>query len=133
VRTAASLKQALSGARSLAYTRDGASRPHIDKMLNSLGIAAELQPRTRLLGPGQAPESVAKGEADLVITLISEILPVDGVELAGSLPAEYQNYVSFAAAAAVGAGDAKAVAMLIEFVDGPGVAATYEAKGMEPR
>src|SRR5205809_5590151 len=53
-----------------------------------LGFGADLRSRTKLiLGPGSdVAEAVARGEADLGVTLISEILPVTGVALGGELP-----------------------------------------------
>ena len=39
--------------------------------------------------------NVVEGKADLAFTMISEILPIAGVELGGPLPAEIQTYVVF--------------------------------------
>jgi len=133
VATAAAIKALLLRAQSIAYTRDGASRPGIDKMFDRLGIAADVRGKSMLQAAGQAPGTVARGEAEIVLTLISEILPVAGVELAGPLPAEFQNYTSFAAAAATEGGNAQAVQALIKFVAGPTSAPVFKAKGMEPR
>jgi len=97
VRTAAGIKQALLSAKAIAYTGNGASRPAIDTMIERLGIAKALQPKSHLTAAGAAPASVATGESDLVLTLISEILPEPGVELAGPLPSDCQNYIGFSA------------------------------------
>ena len=131
VRTAASIKQALLNAKAIAYTRDGASRPPIDKMFATLGIAAAMEPKAHLTGPGQAPESVAKGESDYVLTLVSEILPVPGVELAGPLPAEFQSYISFSAAPAQDTANQTPALELVEFLDSVQAAAAYKKAGME--
>jgi molybdate transport system substrate-binding protein len=133
VRTTAALKEAVLRATSITYTRDGASRPQVDKMFENLGISAALQPKIKLLAAGQPAPSVAKGESEMVITLISEILPVAGVELAGPLPAEFQKYTAFSAAAAAAGANAQAVKALIAFVHGPAAAPVYAAKGMEMR
>src|SRR5258707_211203 len=98
VRTAASIKQALLNAKSIAYTGDGASRPRIDRMIATLGIARDLEPKPHLTSAGASPASVARGESELALTLISEILPVPGVALAGLLPSEFQSYIGFSAA-----------------------------------
>jgi molybdate transport system substrate-binding protein len=74
---------------------------------------------------------VASGDADLLITLVSEILPAPGVELVGPLPTQFQNYVSFAGAAAVKSDHAAAGKALISCLSGPNVATTLKAKGME--
>ena len=57
-------------------------------MFERLGIAAEMQAKT-LLEPGsvQAADKVVAGEAEILLTLVSEILPVEGMELLGPLPA----------------------------------------------
>src|SRR6185295_1542914 len=78
VKTAAGIKQSLLTAKAIAYTGNGASRPAIDKMIERLGIAKQMEAKSHLTAAGAAPASVAKGESDLVLTLISEILPEPG-------------------------------------------------------
>ena len=90
-----------------------------------------MQAKTRLLGPGEAPGVVAAGGADLVLTLISEILPVPGLELVGPLPAELQNYVSFAAGRSSAAGDQAGADALLEYLAGGRFAAALAKHGME--
>lgn len=131
VTTAAALKQSLLNAKWIAYTPNGASFPTIDKMVQRLGIAKEFHDRSRLTGPGAAPAAVAKGEADLVITLISEILPEPGVVLAGPLPVDFQSYLGFSAAPSPTAARDARVASLIAFLTTRTAAAVYVAKGMQ--
>jgi molybdate transport system substrate-binding protein len=131
IATAASIKQALLSAKSIAYTGNGASRPGIDKMFEQLGIAGQIKAKSHLTAPGSAPASVGKGESDLVLTLISEILPEPGVVLAGPIPSEFQSYIGFSAAPSPKAAGSPAVAALIKFLDGPAAASIYKVKGME--
>jgi molybdate transport system substrate-binding protein len=131
ISTAAGIKQTLLNAKSIAYTESGASRPGIDRMFERLGIAGQLKAKSHLTAAGAAPASVGKGQSDLVLTLISEILPEPGVELAGPLPAEFQTYIGFSAAPSPKASALPAAAALIKFLDGPAAAATYKKKGME--
>jgi len=131
--TGASLKEALLRARSVAYTGNGASRPAIDRMFALLGISREMAAKAHLVGPGEGPASVAKGESELAITLVSEILPIEGVVVAGPLPPEFQDYLGFSAALGARSAKAPAVQALIKFLDAPAAAATYTAKGMEAR
>jgi molybdate transport system substrate-binding protein len=127
------LRQSLLRARSIVYTRDGASRPHIDRMLDSLGIAAAVGSRTSLLGPGEGPAWVARGQAEIVMTLVSEILPVAGVELAGPFPERFQSYLTFAAAASAVTAEAGAVQSFVTFLTRADNAVAYRKQGMEPR
>src|ERR1041384_7871705 len=124
VRTAAAIKQALLNAKAIAYTGNGASRPGIDAMIERLGIAKQMQAKSRLTAAGAAPAAVAKGEADLVMTLVSEILPEPGVELAGPLPSEFQTYLVFSAAPSPKAAGNANVMSLIKFLTTPAAAST---------
>jgi molybdate transport system substrate-binding protein len=132
IRTADAMKKTLLEAKSITYASEGASRPYIDKMIDRLGIAAELKPKIKLTnGSGPATESVAKGNSTLVLTLISEELPVPGLEVAGPVPAEFQSYINFSAAAGAKAGNPDAAKALIAFLKSPKAMPTYKTKGME--
>ena len=132
IATAEGLKKTLLGARSITYAGDGASRPHIEKMVGVLGITDVMTKKTLLeQGSVRAAARVASGDAELLITLVSEILPAPGVELVGPLPAEFQHYVSFAAATGAKAANPDAGKALIACLSAPGVASTLKAKGIE--
>ena len=125
------MKRSLIAAKAIAYTGNGASRPAIDRMFERLGIARQIEAKSHLTAAGAAPAAVGKGEADLVLTLISEILPEPGVQFAGPLPADFQTYLGFSAAASPKAAANSKVEALIRFLAGQTAADVYRAKGME--
>jgi molybdate transport system substrate-binding protein len=132
IRTAEDLKKTLLAAKSITYAGDGASRPHIERMMGILNIEGQMTQKTLLeQGSVRAAARVASGDAELLITLVSEILPAPGVQLVGALPAQFQNYISFAAAVGVKAANPEAGKSLIACLSGPKVAETLKAKGME--
>jgi molybdate transport system substrate-binding protein len=132
--SAEALKRTLLSAKSITYAKEGASRPTIDKMLERMGIVEEVKSKSLLLdGADQTSAAVAAGKTEILLTLISEIRSAPGVDLAGPIPAEFQNYVNFAAGIGIHAKDAKAGEALIKFLTGPKVASAFKAKGMEPR
>lgn len=133
IRTGEGLRQFLLKAKSITYTDNGASRPFIDAMLKKIGIAETLKGQTRLEPPGISPELVGEGKAEVVLTLMSEILPVKGVQLAGPLPAEFQNYVVMVAGASASTKETAAVRALIEFLRSPAAQQVYRDQGLEPR
>ena len=134
ISTPAALKEALLHAKSITYARVGASRTYIEKMYERLGIADAVRGKIILQDASGRPQtSVAEGAAEMVITLISEILPVPGIELVGPLPAELQTYITLAAGVGAHAHNAEAAQALIRFLTGPAAAPTFKAKGMEPR
>lgn len=132
IATAAALKQTLLAAASVAYAQDGASRVHIERMFEQLGIAAEMKTKARLeQGSVRAAEKVVAGEAEILLTLVSEILPVEGMELLGPLPAEFQSDVSFAAAVGAHAPSAGSARAFIGCVAAPAAAAAFRERGIE--
>jgi len=74
---------------------------------------------------------IANGEAELGLHQISEILPVKGVKLVGPLPAEVQNYTSYAAAVTTSAKQPDAAQALIKLLTGPAADSVLKARGME--
>jgi molybdate transport system substrate-binding protein len=132
IRTSEALKKTLLNAKSITYAQDGASRVFIEKMFDHLGIASQMKPKTMLVpGSGAANANVAGGQEELVLTLVSEILPAPGVELAGPFPSELQNYVSFRAGISANAENRDAAQAFINVLTGSKAAATWKAKGLE--
>jgi len=131
VATPAALRQTLLAAESVAFTTGGQSRATIDAAFAQLGIASEMQQKTLLLGPGEAPGAVAAGRAELVLTLVSEILPVPGLVLLGPLPDELQGYVSFAAGRSSRAREGAAADALLRYLAGDELTAVLAEYGME--
>src|SRR5436853_513566 len=93
-------KRTLLNAKSIAYidpASGGTSGIHLAQTLEKLGIAAELKPKIRLVSPpaGQSSarvgEVVQRGEAEIGMQPISELMEVDGIEIVGPLPAELQS------------------------------------------
>jgi molybdate transport system substrate-binding protein len=131
VSTPDALKSTLLNATSVMFTADGQSRITIDEAFERLGIAETMGPKTILKGPGEAPEAVAAGEAELVLTLVSEIVPVPGLRLLGPLPDDVQGYVSFTAGRGADANDADAAGALLGHLSGPAMAAALQTHGLE--
>jgi molybdate transport system substrate-binding protein len=130
--SASAIKQALLAAKSVTYAQDGASRVHIERMFEQLGIAAEMKAKTLLeQGSVRAAAKVVDGEAELLLTLVSEILPVDGMELLGPLPAEFQSYISFAGFVSSRPKDPAAARAFLACVAAPANASAFAAKGIE--
>lgn len=132
IATADAIKRALLSARSVAYAQDGASRVHIERMFEQLGIAPEMKAKTVLeQGSVRAAAKVVDGDAELLLTLVSEILPVAGMELLGPLPREFQSYISFEAALGAHPADAARGRAYVVCISSPQAAPTFAGKGIE--
>ena len=132
ISTPEALKRALLGAKAIAYGPKGASFPYVTRMLETLGIADTMKARTLFFDTSDGTNgAVAEGKADFGITLVSEILPVKGIELLGPFPDEFQGYVRFSAAVSANAKNPEAASALIKFLAGPDAAASIKARGMQ--
>ena len=113
----------------------GTSGPHVIKVLERLGIADEMKPKTvfpKTAGGAAVGALVASGEAEIGLQQIQELIPVPGIEIIGPLPGDLQNTLVFAAAVMAGTKEAEAGRALINFLRTPEAAAVIKAKGMEP-
>lgn len=131
VSTPDALRSTLLEAESVAFTTDGQRRITIDAAFAELGIADAMGEKTILMGPCPAPAAVAAGDVELVMTLVSEVLPVLGLELVGPFPSEVQGYVFVAAGRSSAAGDAEGADTLLQYYSEPDFAAALAAHGIE--
>jgi molybdate transport system substrate-binding protein len=105
---------------------------HFAKVLERLGIAEELKAKSRLHdGTSFNAELKARGEIDVAIQQISEIIPVKGVELVGPLSADLQLTTVFATGVGAAAKEEAAASEFIKFLRSPAAAAAIRATGME--
>jgi molybdate transport system substrate-binding protein len=128
-------KRTLIAAKSVAYidpAAGGSSGIYVGKLLERLGIAADINAKARLIHGGAVADHIAAGEAEIGIHQISEILPVKGAVLVGPLPAEIQNYTVYAAGVSSTAKDGATAATVVEFFSGAHAAPIIKAKGMAP-
>ncbi|MFL5091395.1 MAG: molybdate ABC transporter substrate-binding protein [Xanthobacteraceae bacterium] len=133
ISTTEAFKRTLLEAKSIAYVEQGGTGIYLKGLLERLGIADEVKPKTRLLpSTNPAAQAVANGEAEIGMTQISEILPYAGAELVGPLPAEIQLYTVFSAGTGTNAKEHDAAKTLIKFLTSPDAAPVFKAKGLEP-
>ena len=126
------LKKTLLSSRSVAYTATGASGLYFVKLLERLGIAETMKPKSNVLTSGLAGDAVARDESDLGVQMISEILAAPGAELVGPLPAEVQSTMVFTAGTLSGSARGAEAAALVKFLNTPAVAQVFKAKGLDP-
>src|SRR5438128_7963793 len=119
IRTADASNQELLNAKSMTWGEEGASRPAIDRMINELGVADRLKTKVKFTkNVDQSMELVRTRQADLVITLISEILPAKGVDFVGPLPSKFQDYVTFATGVNAASKNMDAAQVAVNFITG---------------
>jgi molybdate transport system substrate-binding protein len=111
----------------------GTSAVYLPKLFERLGLTEALEPKLRRQkgGGGDVADCVARGEAEIGITFISEMLPIAGVTVAGPLPAAYGNDTIYCAGQFAGAANANA-SLLIDKLISPKGRDAWVAAGFAP-
>ena len=136
ISTPAYFKSMLLDVRSIACSDPaigGSAGTHFAALLKQFGIEDQVKPKMLLQTSGaNAGLAVARGEAEVGITLLSEIVPVKGVHAAASLPEEIQKSTVYVAGMAANSGLAAAARAFIRAAADPSQAAAWKAAGVEP-
>jgi len=136
VSTPEALKQALLNAKSIGYTSPtggGITVAPILKLLDTLGIAADVAPKTKFAagGPnGRVSVLVSSGEAEIGLQQVSELMSNPDVEVIGLLPPALQRFTVYSAGIPAYAKEPSAGRAFIEFLAAPQAIAIYKAKGL---
>jgi molybdate transport system substrate-binding protein len=131
ISTTAGLKKTLLAARSVAYS-DSASGVYVEKQLFAkLGIQPQLAPRSRMIERIPVASVVAKGDYQMGLQQVAELLPVPGVTFAGKLPEDVQSVTRFAAGIPSNAQHPAEARQLLDYLASPQVQATVQATGLD--
>jgi molybdate transport system substrate-binding protein len=128
-------REAVLRAGKVAYidpAAGGSSGIYLTGLFQRLGLADAVRAKAVLVPGGLVAERITRGEADLAIHQVSEILPVPGVDLVGLLPEAIQNYTTYAAAVSSTSAMAPAARAFIGVLVAPEAAVMLRDKGMSP-
>jgi molybdate transport system substrate-binding protein len=126
------VKQTLLAAKSIAYS-SGPSGIYLAGLVQRMGIADQIKQKMKQIPPGEAVgDLVARGEAEIGLHQMSELLPVKGIDIVGPLPPDVQQITVFSAGLHVGASNPDAAQALVRFITAPAAAAAIKKHGMEP-
>ena len=132
LRTADGLTRALRAAKSIGYAKEGASAAFFLATVERLGLSRELASRIVAAASGAAVgASVAKGDLELGVLPVSEILPIAGIDVAGTFPGDLAGFITMTAGVSAHATNASAARALIDFLSTPASEAVLRTRGME--
>jgi molybdate transport system substrate-binding protein len=133
ISTVDAFKRALLDAKSIAFPPQGQSGIYLVGLIERLGLTEALKSKMMPIANGPLTgETVAKGEAEIGITPIGELLAVKGVALVGPLPPPVQNYIVQTAGVSATAAQGEAARDFLRFLMAPTNAHVIAEKGMEP-
>jgi molybdate transport system substrate-binding protein len=132
ISSADALKRALLAAKTIAYS-DSASGVYVStEMFQKLGIAEEMKDKARKIPATPVGEIVAHGQAEIGFQQISELKPVEGIDIIGPLPDELQRITVFSAGIAAVSKEPDAGRALIKFLASSASRDAIVKSGMEP-
>jgi molybdate transport system substrate-binding protein len=124
-------KRALLNAKSIGYLPAG-SGAYIAEMLEQLGIADAIKAKVTRPKTDIVSEMVARGELEIGMVVITQILTTPGVDFVGPLPPELQHYVEFVAGVSANSKVRPGAMELLKFLKGPIAVPVIRSQGMEP-
>jgi len=126
--TVDAFKNTLLAAKSITYPSSTTGIYMATKLFPQLGIDKALAPKSTNVGVA----AVGKGEVEMAIQPVSELLHVAGTDFVGVLPQQIQYISVFSAAQVDGSAKADQAKQLISFLASPKAAAAMRDSGMEP-
>ncbi|MEH2532111.1 ABC-type molybdate transport system substrate-binding protein [Bradyrhizobium sp. AZCC 1614] len=132
INTADALKRALLAVKTVAYS-DSASGVYVStEMFGKLGITEAMKDKARKIPATPVGEIVARGDAEIGFQQISELKPVEGIEIVGPLPDELQKITVFSAGIATVSKEPEAGRALIKFLASPAARPEIVKSGLDP-
>jgi molybdate transport system substrate-binding protein len=134
IATTAAFKQSVLGAESIVYNT-ASTGLYLEKLFERLGIADEIKAKTTRYPNGErVMEHLIHGKGNEIgFGAITEIKLFEskGLKLVGPLPADVQNYTTYAAALMTGAPSPQAAKALLAFLGSAEAKQAFAAGGVE--
>jgi molybdate transport system substrate-binding protein len=131
IATEAALRATLLAARSVAYSRLGASGIFFAQLIAKMGIEADIDARATIVPFGFTAERIVTGEADVAIQQLSELKQVEGIEIVGSLPLHLQTPAVFSAGRMVASKNVTPSDLLLKFLASADATPALVESGLE--
>jgi molybdate transport system substrate-binding protein len=131
IATETALRATLLGARSVAYSKIGASGIYFAELIQRMGIASEINAKATITA-GFTAERLITGEADLAVQQLSELKQVAGVEVIAPIPHELQTAAVFTAGRMASSAKTAEADALLKYLASPQVAPVLREAGLEP-
>jgi molybdate transport system substrate-binding protein len=126
------LKRTLLAAPSIAYSASASGVYYETELLKKLGLEAQVLPKSKRILSERVGSVVARGDAELGLQQVSELLPIAGIDFIGVLPPEVQRVTVFSAGISTTAREPEAARALIRYFTSPAAAPVIVKSGLEP-
>jgi molybdate transport system substrate-binding protein len=128
ISTVEAFKRTLLNAKSITYL----NVPGVPQLVDRLGLKDAIASKVTMPHSDIVSELVAKGDIEMVIVVVTQIMTTPGVDLVGPLPPEIRISTAFGAAVSASSKESQAARDLLKFLKGPTALPVIKAQGMEP-
>jgi molybdate transport system substrate-binding protein len=136
IRSVEAFRSTLLAAKSIAYSDSGSGTYLSTTLFPKLGVADQVSGKSlKVRGPpsGEPVAAVvARGEVEIGFQQVSELIHVPGITFVGTIPAELQPVIFFAAALTSTAQQPEAASALVRFLASPEAAPPILKAGLTP-
>jgi molybdate transport system substrate-binding protein len=130
ISTPEKLKAALLAAKTVGYSQ-GSSGQHFLTVIQKLGITDAVKAKA-VIAQGQPVGAViAKGDAEIGVQQVAELLPVAGIDFIGPMPGDLQKQIPYSAGIPAKAKEAAAAKALVAYLQSEEAKAVLKRKGMD--
>lgn len=132
ISTMEAFKQTLLDAKSIAYS-DSASGVYLSRVLFSqMHIADRIQSKSRMIPAEPVGEVVARGDAEIGFQQLSELKPVDGIDIIGLIPDQAQQMTLYSAGVVTQSKHPEQAKQFLGFLSSTAAAPAIKASGLDP-
>lgn len=132
ISTMEAFKQTLINAKSIAYS-DSASGVYLSRVLfNQMHIADRLQSKSRMIPAEPVGEVVARGEAQLGFQQLSELKPVQGIDIIGLIPEQAQQMTLYSGGVSARSAHPEQARELLQYLGSQAAAGAIKNSGLDP-
>jgi molybdate transport system substrate-binding protein len=131
ISTPEAFKQALLKAKAVSIAPESVNGKHFISVFERLGIGEEMKAKiVPAKGPSEVAGAVARGDAEIAL-FITNGLRAPGVEYVGSVPAEFDQKLTFAVAVGAKATEPQAANEFVKHLTSPAAFAVMKANGLD--
>jgi molybdate transport system substrate-binding protein len=125
-------KRALTEAKSIAYSASASGTYLSEELFPRLDPSGAVMAKSKKIFSERVGTIIARGEAEVGFQQLSELLPIEGLDIVGPLPPELQRVTVFSAGLASNAREPEAAKALIACLAAPAAAPAVTKSGLEP-
>ena len=132
ITTVEKFKRAMLSAKSFGYSESARGIYVSTELFKLLGIERDVMPKGKLITVGFVGQAVARGEVELGFQQMSELLPIEGIDIVGPLPPEIQKITIYSAAIASGAKEPEEAKAFLKFIASAEALPAIKKSGLDP-